>query len=151
MDSPHPRSIASIAGHPIHPMLVPFPIAFFALALVMDVAYWQSSNLNWKHFAEWLLLAGLVTGALAAVVGAIDFFSRREIRARAPAWPHAIGNVLVMILALINSFVHARDGWTGVVPTGLALSVATVLLLLVTGWLGGSMVFRHGVGVKHLD
>ena len=102
MDSPHPRSVASIAGHPVHPMLVPFPIAFFTLALVMDVAYWQSSNLNWKHFAEWLLLAGLVAGALAAVVGAIDFFSRREIRSRAPAWPHAIGNVLVMILSVFE-------------------------------------------------
>lgn len=151
MDTRHPRSIASIAGHPIHPMLVSFPIAFFTLALVMDVTYWQSANLTWKHFAEWLLFAGLVTGAIAAVVGAIDFFSRREIRTRAPAWPHAIGNVLVMILAFLNSLVHARDGWTGVVPTGIALSVATVLLLLITGWLGGSMVYRHGVGVKHVD
>jgi len=151
MDGPHPRSTASIAGHPIHPMLVPFPIAFFTLALVMDIAYWQSSNLTWKHFAEWLLLAGLVFGALAAVAGAVDFFSRREIRARSPAWPHAIGNVIVMFLAFFNSLVHARDGWTGVVPTGLALSFATVLLLLFTGWLGGALVFRHGVGVKHHD
>ena len=151
MDAPHPRSTAYIFVHPIHPMLVPFPIAFFTLALVMDLAYWQSSNLTWKHFAEWLLLAGLVCGALAAVAGAVDFFSRREIRARPPAWPHAIGNVIVMLLALLNSFVHARDGWTGVVPTGLALSFATVLLLLVTGWLGGALVFRHGVGVKHHD
>ena len=79
MDDPHPRSTAKIAGHPIHPMLVPFPIAFFTLALVMDIAYWQTSNLNWKHFAEWLLLAGLVFGALAAVAGAVDFISRREI------------------------------------------------------------------------
>lgn len=145
----HPRSTATIAGHPIHPMLVPFPIAFFTLALVMDVAYWQTSNLTWKHFAEWLLFAGLLIGALAAAAGVFDFLSSHEIRARRPAWPHAIGNVIVMLLAFINSFVHARDGWTGVVPTGLALSVATVLLLLVTGWLGGALVFRHGVGVEH--
>lgn len=151
MDGTHPRSTASIAGHPIHPMLVPFPIAFFTLALVMDIAYWQSFNLTWKHFAEWLLFAGLVFGALAAVAGAVDFFSRREIRARPPAWPHAIGNVIVMLLAFFNSLIHARDGWTGVVPTGLALSFATVLLMLVTGWLGGALVFRHGVGVKHHD
>jgi uncharacterized membrane protein len=141
------RSAASIAGHPIHPMLVPFPIAFFALALVMDVTYWQTSNLTWKHFAEWLLLAGIVMGVLAGIAGAVDFIARREIRARAPAWPHAIGNVIVIMLAIINSFVHARDGWTGVVPWGLTLSALTVALMLITGWLGGSLVYRHGTGV----
>lgn len=143
------RSTAAIGGHPIHPMLVPFPIAFFTLALVMDIAYWQSSNLTWKHFAEWLLFAGLVVGALAAVVGAVDFIARREIRAQKPAWPHAVGNVVAMLLAFVNSFVHARDGWTGVVPWGLTLSVMTILLLLVTGWLGGALVYRHGVGVRN--
>jgi uncharacterized membrane protein len=148
MDQPHPPSTASIAGHPIHAMLVPFPIAFFVLALVMDIAYWQTSNLTWKHFAEWLLFAGLVGGALAAIAGAIDLLTRREIRRRAPAWPHAIGNVIVLLLAFVNSLVHARDGWTGVVPTGLALSAATVLLMLVTGWLGAALVYRHGVGVR---
>jgi uncharacterized membrane protein len=149
MDTAHPKSTAAIVGHPIHGMLVPFPIAFFTLALVMDIAYWQTSNLTWKHFAEWLLLAGLVVGGLAAIAGAIDFLSRRDIRAIASAWPHAIGSVIVMMLALINSFVHARDGWTGVVPTGLALSVATVVLLIITSWLGASLVYRHGVGVQH--
>ncbi len=149
MELPHPASTAAIAGHPIHPMLVPFPIACFTLTLLTDIAYWRTSNLMWQHFSEWLLLAGLVLGALAALAGAVDFLSRREIRAQRPAWPHAIGNVVVMLLALVNSFVHAADGWTGVVPWGLILSAATVLLLLVTGWLGGSLVYRHGVGVSH--
>jgi uncharacterized membrane protein len=149
MELPHPASTAAIARHPIHPMLVPFPIACFTLTLLTDIAYWRTSNLMWKHFSEWLLLAGLVFGALAALAGAVDFLSRREIRAQRPAWPHAIGNVVVMLLALVNSFVHSADGWTGVVPWGLILSAATVLLLLVTGWLGGSLVYRHGVGVSH--
>lgn len=148
---PHPRSTASIAGHPIHPMLVPFPIACFTLALLADIAFWQTSHLLWQHFAEWLLFAGLVFGALAAIAGAIDLLSRREIRARRPAWPHAIGNVIVMVLAIVNSFVHAADGWTGVVPWGLILSALTVLLLLVTGWLGGALVYRHGVGVRNYE
>ncbi len=149
MDLPHPASTAAIAGHPIHPMLVPFPIVCFTVTLLTDIAYWRTSHLMWQHFSEWLLLAGLVFGALAALAGAVDFLSRREIRAQRPAWPHAIGNVVVMILALVNSFVHAADGWTGVVPWGLILSAATVLLMLVTGWLGGSLVYRHGVGVNH--
>jgi uncharacterized membrane protein len=146
-----PSSTARIAGHPIHPMLVPFPIAFFTLALVMDIAYWQSSNLTWKHFAEWLLLAGLVMGGLAAVAGAVDLLGSRDVRSRGPVWPHAIGNAVVMLLAFLNSLVHARDGWTGVMPWGLALSAATVLLMLVTGWLGGSLVYRHGVGIRPSD
>jgi uncharacterized membrane protein len=149
MEYPHPRSTAAIAGHPIHAMLVPFPIACFTFALLTDIAYWQTSNLMWQRFSEWLLLAGLVFGVLAALAGATDFLSRREIRALRPAWPHAIGNAIVLVLAFLNNLVHAGDGWTAVVPWGLILSAATVLLLLVTGWLGGALVYRHGVGVSH--
>ena len=148
MAVPHPPSTATIAGHPIHAMLVPFPIACFTLTLLTDIAYWRTSYLMWQHFSEWLLFAGLVFGVLAGLAGAVDFLSRREVRAQRPAWPHAIGNVVVLILAFINSLVHAGDGWTAVVPWGLILSAVTVLLLLVTGWLGGSMVYRHGVGVR---
>lgn len=138
----------AIAGHPIHPMLVPFPIACFTLALLTDIAYWRTSNLMWLHFSEWLLFAGLVVGVVAAVAGAIDFLASPGIRAQWPAWPHAIGNVIVLILAFINNLVHTSDGWTAVMPYGLILSALTVLLLLVTGWLGGAMVYRHAVGVR---
>jgi uncharacterized membrane protein len=137
----------AIAGHPIHPMLVPFPIACFTLALLTDIAYWQTSNLMWLHFSEWLLFAGLIVGVLAAVAGAVDLLANSEIRAQRPAWPHAIGNVIVLILAFVNNLVHTGDGWRAVIPYGLILSALTVLILLVTGWLGGSMVYRHAVGV----
>ncbi len=148
MSSSHPRSTAAIAGHPMHAILVPYPIACFTLTLLTDIAYWQTSNLMWQQFSEWLLFAGLVFGALAALAGAVDLLFRREVRAQGPAWPHAIGGVIVLILALVNSFVHADDGWTGVVPYGLILSAVTVLLLVITNWLGRSMVYRHGVGVS---
>ena len=148
MASSHPASTAAIGGHPIHAALVPFPIVCFTLALLTDVAFWQTSNLMWQNFSAWLLFAGLVMGALAALAGAVDFLFRRSVRAQGPAWPHAIGNVIVLGLAFVNSLVHAGDGWTGVVPYGLALSAATVLVLFITVWLGRSMVYRHGVGVK---
>jgi uncharacterized membrane protein len=147
-DRVRPSAAAAIARHPIHATLVPFPIVCFTLTLLTDIAYWQTSNLMWQHFSEWLLLAGLVFGGLAALVGAVDFLFRREFRASRPAWPHAVGGVIVLVLAFINSFVHAADGWTGVVPYGLALSVATVLVMAVTNWFGRSMVFRHGAGVS---
>ena len=78
----------------------------------------------------------------------MDLLARRSVRRMRPAWPHAIGNIVVLVLAIVNNLVHARDGWTGVVPWGLALSAATVLLMMVTVWLGRSMVYRHGVGVR---
>jgi uncharacterized membrane protein len=144
-------STAAIAGHPIHPMLVPFPIVCFTFALVTDIIYWQTSYLMWAEFSAWLLLAGIVFGVLAALFGAIDFLARREVRAQKPAWPHAIGNVVVLVLAFFNNLVHAADGWTSVVPWGLTLSTLTVLVMLVTGWLGASLVHIHGVGVRSHD
>ena len=129
-------------------MLVPFPIVCFTLALGTDIVYWQTSYLMWAEFSAWLLLAGIVFGVLAALFGAIDFLARREVRAQGPAWPHAIGNVVVLVLAFFNNLVHAADGWISVVPWGLTLSALTVLIMLVTGWLGASLVHVHGVGVR---
>ena len=153
-DDVHPGPAAEqelVAGHPIHAMLVPFPIVCFTLALIADIAYWRTSNLMWLEFSAWLLLAGIVFGVLAAVFGAIDFFARPEIRSLKPAWPHAIGNLIALILAFFNNLVHTADGWTAVVPWGLTLSALTVLVMLVTGWLGAALVHIHGVGVRYYD
>jgi len=148
-DNPNLRSTAQIAGHPIHPMLVPFPIVCFIGALVTDIAYWRTAQMMWADFSAWLLVIGLIMGGLAAIAGLIDFLSNRLIRAQAPAWPHMVGNIVAMLLALLNAFVHTRDAWTSVVPVGLVLSVLVVLILLVTGWLGGELVYRHGVGASN--
>jgi uncharacterized membrane protein len=147
LDQPNPPSAASIAGHPLHPMLVPFPIVCFVGTLATDLAYWRTADPMWANFSAWLLAAGLFFGALAALAGLIDFWSNRSVRAQAPAWPHMLGNILALALSLINAFVHSRDGWTSVVPTGLILSASVVVILLFTGWMGWSMVYRHRVGV----
>ena len=149
MDFPHPPSTASVAGQPLRAMLEPFPAVCFTLALATDIAYWQTANIMWQNFSAWLLFAGLVVGALAVLAIIIDLLFSPDVRAQPPAWPHAIGMVVVLLLALLNSFVHAGDGWTAVVPYGLALSAVTVLLLLVTSWLGRSMVYSYGVGVSN--
>jgi len=143
----NPASTARIAGHPIHPMLVPFPIVCFTGALLTDIAYARTADIMWSNFSAWLLVAGIVMGVLAALAGLIDFISNRRIRAQKPAWPHLLGNLVVLALALWNNFVHSRDAWTSVMPTGLILSALTVAVMLVTAWLGGSLVYRHGVGV----
>ena len=149
MPNDNPPSTASVGGHPIHPMLVPFPIACFVGAFVTDLAYWRTASYLWETFSVWLLTAGLVMAGLAVLAGLIDFVGSRRIRALKPAWPHALGNLVAVALSLVNAFVHSRDGYTAVVPTGLILSGVVVLILVVTGWLGRSMVYRHGVGVAN--
>ncbi len=141
------RSTARIAGHPIHPMLVPVPIVCFVGALITDVTYFATANIMWADFSTWLITVGVIMGVLAAIAGLIDFLGNRLIRTRRPAWPHVLGNLLVLVLATFNMLVHSRDAWTSVVPTGLILSALVVLILPVTGWLGWSMVYRYGVGV----
>lgn len=145
----NPKSTARIGGHPIHPMLVPFPIACFVGAFVTDLAYWHTEEGAWETFSVWLLTAGLIVAAFAVIAGAIDFFANPRIRALRRAWLHAVGNAIALILAIINAFVHSRDGYTAVVPTGLILSGLVVLILAFTSWMGGSMVYRHRVGVSN--
>jgi len=140
-------STAQIARHPIHPMLVPFPIVCFVGALLTDIMYFATAEIIWAYFSAWLLVVGVIMGVLAAIAGLIDFLGNPLIRAQTPAWPHLIGNLLVLVLSFFNAMIHQRDGWTSVVPTGLILSVIVVLILPVTGWLGWAMVYRHGVGV----
>jgi uncharacterized membrane protein len=147
----HPRSTASIAGHPIHPMLVPVPIVCFVGTLITDLVYWKTANIMWADMSAWLLTVGLIVSIFVVIAGAIDFFGDRRIRSVRAAWIHGVGNALVLILSIVNVFVHSRDGYTSVVPTGLVLSAIVVLLLLVTGWKGGDLVYRHGVGVRPED
>lgn len=120
------------AFDPAYRTLSAFPVAAFTLTIFTDIAYWRTANLLWLHFSEWLLLAGLVFGVFAAVFLLVAYLVNR-VR---PVWSHALGGVIVLILAALNSFVHTADGWTAVMPYGLPLSIVTVLAMMVTGWLG---------------
>ncbi len=145
----NPRSIAKIAGHPLHPMLVPFPIACFVGALITDLAYWATAEMQWANFSIWLLTAGLIMSVFAGLAGAVDFLGNREIRRTRPAWPHVLTNLVALALSVVNAFVHSRDAYTSVVPDGLILSAVVVVLLMFSAWMGGSMVYRYGVGVRN--
>ncbi|HEY1724565.1 MAG TPA: DUF2231 domain-containing protein [Steroidobacteraceae bacterium] len=145
---PHPRSTASVAGHPFHVMLVPIPIVCFIATLVTDIVYWQTANMLWADMSAWLLTAGLIISVFAIVAGLIDFLGDPRIRELRAAWIHVVGNVLAIALSIANAFIHTRDAYSSVVPTGIILSALVVLILLVTGWNGWTMVYRHGVGVR---
>jgi uncharacterized membrane protein len=105
----NPRSTIRIFRQPIHPILVPIPIACFVGVLLTDLTYWRSADMMWANFSAWLVTVGVIFGYLAAIFGLIDFLGSRLIRAQPPAWPHAIGNVVLLILATFNMFVHSRD------------------------------------------
>ena len=143
----NPKSTAQIAGHPIHPMLIPFPIAFFVSTFVADLIYWQTGSAAWATATVWLLGAGLIMAALAAVMGLIDVLGDVQIRNLSTAWLHAGGNVVVVLIELYNWYSRYDHGAAAIVPTGLVLSLIVVLILLFTGWKGWEMVYRGRVGV----
>lgn len=146
-NEPTPRPAAQIARYPIHPMLIPVPVVCFIGALVTDITYAATAEMMWADFSSWLLAVGFIGGVLAAIAGLVDFLGNRMVRDRMPAWPHLIGNIVVLVLAFLNNLIHTRDAWTSVVPTGLILSIVTVLVMSVTAWFGREMVYRYGVGV----
>jgi uncharacterized membrane protein len=148
MPTSNPRSTASIRSHPLHVMLVPIPIVCFVATFITDLVYWQSTAMLWADMSAWLLTVGLIISVFAVLAGLIDFLKEPRIRQLRAARIHVVGNVAALVLAIVNALVHTRDAYTSVVPTGLILSTLVVLILLVTGWNGWSMVYRHGVGVQ---
>ena len=95
----------------------------------------------------WLLGAGLVMAALAAIVGVIDVLGEARIRALNDAWLHAGGNVIAVLIELYNFYFRYEQGSSAIIPRGAVLSALVVLILLFTGWKGWNLVYRHGVGV----
>jgi uncharacterized membrane protein len=139
---------AKLAGHPIHPMLIPFPIALLVATFATDLAYWSSLNPFWAQVSFWSLAAALLMAALAATAGLIDFFSNARIRALSDAWRHMIGNVIAVLLSILNFWIRlSQNAAEAVLPWGLTLSSVIVLLLLYTGWKGGDLVYRHRIGM----
>lgn len=143
----NPRSTARFAGHPIHPMLIPYPLAFLFGALASDLLFWRSEEAFWAQASFYLLAAGIVTALLAAVAGFTDFLGDRRIRALGHARQHMIGNLAAVTIAIVNLVLRLGDPAGAILPAGLACSAATGLILVFTGWLGGELVFRHRVGV----
>jgi uncharacterized membrane protein len=129
---------------PLHRMLVAFSAAYFTGALVTDLVYWQTPDVMWERFSIWLIFAGLVTAGLAIIAYAIDLAGRRRIER--PAWPRAVGYALAVVLSVVNAFVHSRDGYTAVVPSGLTLSALVVVVLILTALAGMALTDRRRVG-----
>jgi uncharacterized membrane protein len=139
-------SPASIKGHPIHAMLVAFPIGLWGFSLIADLVYRAGlGGPSWPTVAYYTLAGGLVGALLAAVPGLIDLISIRDARVKRIGLIHMIINLVVVALYAVNLYVRTTEGYSA--ATGVALSAIGVALLCASGWLGGSMVYRHGVAV----
>ena len=138
------RSTAKPRGRPLHKMPVSFSAAYFAGALVTDLVYLQMPDVLWERFSIWLIVAGLIMAGFAVIAYVIDLAGGRQIDR--PAWPRVTGYTLAVLLSVINAFVHSRDGYTAVVPTGLMLSGLVVAVLLLTAWVGMALTNRHRIG-----
>ena len=141
----NPHSTAQIAGHPLHPMLVQFPIVCFILTLVCDVLYTQGHT-ELATASTWLLIVGLVMGALAAVAGLTDFVGDKRIEG-ADAIKHAAANVTAVVLEIVNLVLRLKNP-DSIGSTGVWISLVVVLILLYSGWMGGRLVYIHGIGVN---
>jgi uncharacterized membrane protein len=148
------ESKVKFAGHPVHPMLIVFPLGLLATAVIFDIIYLVSGNSQWTLVAYYMIGAGTIGGLAAAVPGWLDWFAiPNGTRAKRIGLLHGVGNVVVLALFIL-SWVLRRDN-PEVPPTGAI--VAGLLgfgLAAFTGWLGGELVDRLGVGVDegaHLD
>lgn len=118
----------------LYPALLPVPVVCFVGALLSDLAYVASPQMMWIDFASWLLLAGLIVGGVAGIALIVELVRSGHERRRALT-SHFVLVLSAWIVEVFNSFIHARDGWTAVVPGGLVLSIVAVVLALLAGWL----------------
>jgi uncharacterized membrane protein len=124
--APRPRNL-------LHPRLIGPGAALLIAALATDLLYWWTLLPEWESFSIWLLTGGLILAALASLALLLDVLFRQ---ARRINWWRFLAIAAAVLLAILNAFVHSRDGYTAVVPQGLLLSAIVTILLLAIGWRG---------------
>jgi Predicted membrane protein len=137
----------AIARHPMHPMLVTFPIAFFIGALGTDWTYWFLGDPFWARASTWLLGMGTLMGALAGLAGTVELLAVAGIRRRAAGWSHFVVAVMLLAVEFINWLARIRPPMHQVDASALYLSTLGAALVAAAGWFGGKLVFEHQVGI----
>jgi uncharacterized membrane protein len=141
------RTPATIAKHPLHPMLIVFPVGLWLFSLVCDIAVLSgATSPGWQTSALYTMVGGLVGALVAAVPGLIDLLSLHVPRLRTIALTHMTLNLIVVALYAVNIWLRLQGTADMRVP--VLLSVIAVIMLAVSGWLGGEMVHVHRVGVE---
>lgn len=140
-------SPASLAKHPLHPMLVTIPIGLWLFSLGSDLIYLlEWGGTVWHDMAFYTIAAGILGAFLAAIPGLIDYYSLTEVRLKNLAAVHMVMNLTVILLFTVNLWVRLYYGGETSLP--MVLSGVSIVLLGVGGWLGGELVYIHGVAVE---
>ena len=148
-------SHAKAAGHPIHQQLIVFPLGLLGTAVVFDVLRLFTGNDDFATASYYMIAAGILTGLLAAVFGAIDYLAiPPRTRAKRVGTLHGLGNVVVVVLFAAGWLLRTDEAGHAATALVLTIELVAAVLSVITGWLGGELVDRLGVGVDddaHLD
>lgn len=143
------RSKASISGHPIHPMLIPFPLALWTTSFVVDVLFYFIRHSTLLVMAKFLIAAGCLGAVAAAIPGIIDWLSIKDGAVKKVANWHARLNITALVVFAISLFLRLGS-YSQLVGRRLTipfiLSLVGVILIAISGWLGGELAFRYGIG-----
>ena len=140
-------STVNIAGHPLHPLSIIFPIAFLAVALGSDFGYWLTRDYFWARASLWFIGLGLVTGIIASVIGMSDFLQIERVRKRAAGWAHMALNVAILVLTAVNFLLRLGSPESRILPWGLILSLIVGTITSISGWYGTELSYRHKIAV----
>jgi uncharacterized membrane protein len=142
------ESRVKLFGHPVHPMLIVFPLGLLATAVIFDILHLATGNPLLATVSFYMIAAGVVGGLLAAIFGLIDWLALpKNSRAKSIGGWHGLGNVTIVVLFAVSWLLRGNN--PNFVPDTLALllSFAGIGLALITAWIGGELVYRLGVGV----
>lgn len=142
---PIPSKVA-VNKHPLHPMLVVFPIAFLSVTPLADAAFWWSGDEFWARVGFWLAATGFISGCIAALTGLLEFLLVRRVRERLAGWTHMLCAVMALSLVGANARLRLDDPVDAVLPWGMVLSIGAAGMVAMAGWIGGTLTFGHGIG-----
>lgn len=120
--------------HPLHGLLLAFPVALFTVALLTDITYLQTAEIQWTNFSSWLIVGALLGGGLVLIWSIILAIGARRHAHRQPSLIYALLIAIMWIAGLINAFQHSQDAWSSVGVTGLILSIISMVFALAASW-----------------
>lgn len=145
-------SRAAIFGHPLHPMMIHFPVAALIGLVGADTAYVLSDDPFWARAGLWLAGVGALGGWGASVAGLVDLLGVARVRRLITAWMHALAAVMMLSMATLNWLLRLGDDAAAhIQPWGLGLTLLTATFISIAAYFGGRLVYEHAVGVDTTD
>lgn len=145
------ESRLAIAGHPVHAMMVTFPIAFLMSVVATDLAWILTQDDFWARLSLWLVGAGAVAGFFAGLAGTIELLLIPGVRRRGVSWSHFVAAITLISVAFTNWYLRLAGHTEMILPWGFVLSLLGAALVAVAGWLGANLVFDHKIGIVQED